>query len=67
MFLDKFKLNNKVALITGGTKEIGLSIVHAFGEAGAQLVLASRNKNGAINELKKTGYEATLVLILPVK
>lgn len=59
MFLDKFQLNNKVALITGGTKGIGLSIAHAFGEAGAQLVIASRNENGAINELKKAGYEAT--------
>ena len=36
MFLDKFNLDNKVALITGGSRGIGLSIAHARGEAGAK-------------------------------
>ena len=39
MFLDKFKLDGKIAHITGGAKGIGLSIAHALGEAGAKLVL----------------------------
>ena len=42
MFLDKFKLDDKIALITGGTRGIGLSIAHALGEAGAKLVLVNR-------------------------
>ena len=47
MFLNKFKLDGKIALITGGAKGIGLSIAHALGEAGAKLVLADReDKNG---------------------
>ncbi|MDR5760673.1 MULTISPECIES: SDR family NAD(P)-dependent oxidoreductase [unclassified Caballeronia] len=43
MILDKFRLDGKLALITGGTRGIGLAIAHAFGEAGARLVISSRN------------------------
>ena len=58
MFLDKFKLDGKIALITGGAKGIGLSIAHALGEAGAKLVLADReDKNGGVEELKKANYD----------
>ena len=35
MFLDKFKLEDKIALSLG-TRGIGLSIAHALGEAGAK-------------------------------
>ena len=60
MFLNKFKLDGKIALITGGAKGIGLSIAHALGEAGAKLVLADReDKNGGVEELKKS-YDVTL-------
>ena len=55
MFLEKFKLDGKIALITGGTRGIGLSIAHAFGEAGAKLVLTSRsNNNDGFDSLKKS-------------
>ena len=54
MFLDKFKLDGKIAHITGGAKGIGLSIAHALGEAGAKLVLIDReDKNDGMEELKK--------------
>ena len=60
MFFDKFKLNNKIALITGGAKGIGLSIAHALGEAGAKLVLIDReNSTGGIEELSKANYDVT--------
>ena len=60
MFLNKFKLDGKIALITGGAKGIGLSIAHALGEAGAKLVLADReDKNGGVEELKKSNYDVT--------
>ena len=60
MFLDKFKLEDKIALITGGTRGIGLSIAHALGEAGAKLVLVNRTDPvGGVQELKDAGYDVT--------
>ena len=61
MFLEKYKLDGKIALITGGTRGIGLSIAHAFGEAGAKLVLTSRNNNNdVLDSLKKANYDVSL-------
>ena len=60
MFFDKFKLNNKISLITGGAKGIGLSIAHALGEAGAKLVVIDReNSKGGLDELSKANYDIT--------
>ena len=60
MFLEKYRLDGKVALITGGTRGIGLSIAHALGEAGAKLVLTNRtNTNGGLDSLKKANYDVS--------
>ena len=60
MFLDKFKLDGKIAHITGGAKGIGLSIAHALGEAGAKLVITDREDvNGGVEELKKANYNVS--------
>ena len=40
MFLEKFKLVGKTALITGGGRGIGLACGRALAEAGANVVLA---------------------------
>jgi NAD(P)-dependent dehydrogenase (short-subunit alcohol dehydrogenase family) len=37
-----FDMTGKVAVITGGSRGIGLAIAHAYAEAGADIVLASR-------------------------
>lgn len=44
MGLEIFKLDGKVAWITGGTKGLGLAMAHALAGAGADLVINSRTK-----------------------
>jgi len=44
MFEKLFSLTGKVALITGASRGIGQSIALAFAEAGADVVVSSRNK-----------------------
>ena len=56
--MEKFRLDNKIALITGGSKGIGLGIATAFAEAGANLVLVARDKktlDAAREKLSATG------------
>ena len=42
--MGKFELKDKVAIVTGGAGGIGSHIVRAFSEAGAKVVIASRNQ-----------------------
>jgi NAD(P)-dependent dehydrogenase (short-subunit alcohol dehydrogenase family) len=51
--LDKFRLEGKRALITGGSRGIGLEISRALGEAGAKLVLVGRDEAN-LEEARKT-------------
>ncbi|OSC40906.1 SDR family oxidoreductase [Mycobacterium decipiens] len=45
MILDMFRLDDKVAVITGGGRGIGAAIAFAFAEAGADVVIASRTQS----------------------
>jgi NAD(P)-dependent dehydrogenase (short-subunit alcohol dehydrogenase family) len=56
-----FDLNGKVALITGGSRGLGLQMAHALGELGAKLAIAARKESelqAAKDELTKAGYTA---------
>ena len=59
--LDSFKLNGKVALITGGAGLYGRQIVRALCEAGATTIMASRNVSALEEyavELRKANLSA---------
>src|SRR5687768_9646888 len=45
--LDTFRLDGKTALVTGGTKGLGLAMASALAQAGANIALCSRNAKEA--------------------
>ena len=55
-----FDLSNRVALITGGSRGLGLQMAHGFGAMGAKLALSARKENelnDAKAELVAAGYD----------
>lgn len=56
--LDRFRIDGKVAVITGASAGLGRGFAHAFAEAGADLVLGSRRAEALeelADELRATG------------
>ena len=59
-----FDLSGKTALITGGSRGLGLQMAHALGEAGAKIMLSSRKAEDleqAAAELQAAGIDARWV------
>ncbi|GAA4832177.1 gluconate 5-dehydrogenase [Algivirga pacifica] len=61
MILDRFRLDGKNALITGGTHGLGMAIAKGLGEAGATLIINDVFEDklqAALEEYKTAGLEA---------
>jgi NAD(P)-dependent dehydrogenase (short-subunit alcohol dehydrogenase family) len=59
--LESYRLDGKVALVTGGSRGLGLQIAEGLGEAGAKIAITARREPGlseGLAHLKERGFEA---------
>ncbi|HZA09804.1 SDR family oxidoreductase [Mycobacterium sp.] len=64
MILDKFRLDDRVAVITGAGRGLGAAIALAFAEAGADVVISSRTQSeldGVADQIRSVGRRAHVV------
>ena len=60
--LDLLSLKGRNALVTGGSRGLGLQMAEALGEMGARVAITARKKNEldeAVSHLKKAGIDAS--------
>ena len=64
MYLDKYDLTDRVAVVTGGGRNIGLACVEALSEAGAHVIIAEIDPvvaEAARQAMHQAGYEVEVM------
>ncbi|MBN9653029.1 glucose 1-dehydrogenase [Halobacillus sp. GSS1] len=64
MYLPDFRLERKLAVITGGTKGIGKAITLAFAESGADVIVIARSEKDleqTKKEVEELGQQASII------
>jgi NAD(P)-dependent dehydrogenase (short-subunit alcohol dehydrogenase family) len=56
--LDAFRLDGRVAVVTGGNRGLGLAFARALGEAGAQVAIAARDEGKSAEVAEELGVLA---------
>ena len=59
--LDVFRLDDQGAIVTGGSKGLGYAIAEALAQAGANVLIASRNES----EIDAAAVLMELAIVLP--
>ena len=59
--------NNRTAIITGGSKTIGLSIVKEFASVGLNIVIVSSNAQNISNALEELNYENSMGIVYDLR
>ena len=63
--LERFRLDGRTALVTGGGQGIGRAFAHALGEAGAKVAIVDIQEDaadGVVTELEKKGIDAISII-----
>lgn len=66
MYLEKYNLKGRNAVVTGGGQAIGLACVEALAEAGARVLIADRNPQvaeGGRDAIRAKGYACDLAIV----